>query len=266
MSWGTYRKEFEQLAREEEGDELHQRLCATCDYSGPPAILDEKGMPQQRPPCVIRAPENGLWMLSSSMSAGFLERFRAQAAHAGLALGAQEGTDPEGGWLHRLYSYVRENYSEFLAPKIGERASALRLQDTALNVCEASAIFCSSLERKALGHVEPESSSVQNSDKTAQNPESKPTTAAAPSFTYSVDYRNVTIRGEDFVLTPRQAQTIQILNEARQDGKPDVSIDDILEQLETSNSRWQDTFRSNPEAKEALIKSGVRKGTLRLNL
>jgi hypothetical protein len=150
MSWDEYRKGFEQLAREEERMQPNQRLCATCDYSNPPAILDEKGKPRQAALCVIRSPESGLWTLSGGVSEGFLEKFRTHAARSGLVLGGQEGTDPEGVWLHRLYSYVRANYAEFLAPKIGGRSSELRRIDTILRVCEASAIFSSLLERKAL--------------------------------------------------------------------------------------------------------------------
>jgi hypothetical protein len=59
---------------------------------------------------------------------------------------------------------------------------------------------------------------------------------------------------------------IQLLHEAHKNGNPDVSTAQILERLETSNSRWQDTFKSNSEAKKALVIAGKRKGTLRLNL
>lgn len=85
-------------------------------------------------------------------------------------------------------------------------------------------------------------------------------------FTHSDDYRSVTLKGVQYTLTSGQAQIIQILNEARQSGNPSISIAFILEQLGTRNSRWHDIFRSNPEAKKALIGLGERKGTLRLNL
>jgi hypothetical protein len=88
----------------------------------------------------------------------------------------------------------------------------------------------------------------------------------AGPFTYSDDYRCVTVRGETFTLTSRQAHMIQLLHRAHQNGKPEVSINSILEELETETSRWQDTWRSNRKARESLIKSGARKGTLHLNL
>ena len=59
---------------------------------------------------------------------------------------------------------------------------------------------------------------------------------------------------------------IQILHEAYENETPDVGIDNILESLETPNGRWQDTFKSNSNARKALVTSGSRKGTLRLNL
>jgi hypothetical protein len=107
---------------------------------------------------------------------------------------------------------------------------------------------------------------AENNGKTTQVVESKPIKEAAAPFTHSEDYRSVTIRGETFPLTSRQAQFIEILHQAHANGNWDVSIDFILEKLETPNSRWQDTFKSNADAKKALITAGKRKGTLRLNL
>jgi hypothetical protein len=117
---------------------------------------------------------------------------------------------------------------------------------------------------------QPESARAQNSDKAAQGMEAKSINPAANPFTQSQDYRNVTIRGEAYTLTSRQAQMIQILDEARTNGSPDVGSDHIMVKLagdaRGETSRWQDTWKSNPKARKALIKSGTRKGTLRLNL
>jgi hypothetical protein len=109
-----------------------------------------------------------------------------------------------------------------------------------------------------------ESSRAQNSAKATPNVESKSNAATSP-FTHSEDYRSVTVRGETYTLTPEQAQMIEILDEAHKNGNPDISGDHIMDRLGKSSSRWQDTFRSTPKAKEALIKS-TRKGTLRLNV
>jgi hypothetical protein len=92
------------------------------------------------------------------------------------------------------------------------------------------------------------------------------TDGAASGFTHSEDYRCVAIRGKTHTLTVQQAQMIEILHEAQKNRNPDVAIAYILERLEKNSSRWQDTWRSNPDARRALVKEGKRKGTLRLNL
>jgi len=59
---------------------------------------------------------------------------------------------------------------------------------------------------------------------------------------------------------------IQILHGAHKNGTPDLGIHTILENLGTPNSRWQDTWKTNKKAQNALIQKGACKGTLRLNL
>jgi hypothetical protein len=88
----------------------------------------------------------------------------------------------------------------------------------------------------------------------------------AQDFTHSPDYRAVTLRGKDFTLMSRQAQMIEFLDKARESGQPDVRFDYILEEMGTHVSRSQDTWRTSLEARKALIRTGTRKGTLRLNL
>jgi hypothetical protein len=89
---------------------------------------------------------------------------------------------------------------------------------------------------------------------------------ATRELVHSEDYISVTLHGRTWVLTSRQAQMIKILHEAHESGMPDVRIDRILVELGATASQWQDTWKSSPEARRALIKSGLRKGTLRLNL
>lgn len=91
-------------------------------------------------------------------------------------------------------------------------------------------------------------------------------TPAARPFAYSQDYRSISVRGRTYTLTSQQAQMIEILHKAHENGTPDISIAHILERLEKKTSCWQDTFKSNPNARKALVKSGARRGTLRLNL
>ena len=91
-------------------------------------------------------------------------------------------------------------------------------------------------------------------------------TNTVSQFTHSEDYRSVSIRGKTHSLTSQQAHMIQILHEAHESGNSEVSIAHILEKFEKPSSRWEDTFKSNPEARQALIRPGRRKGILRLNL
>jgi hypothetical protein len=96
------------------------------------------------------------------------------------------------------------------------------------------------------------------------NPQSNP--PKFEEFMHSVDYRSVTIRDQNFTLTSRQAQVIQILDESRINGLPDVGQDYLLEKLETPNSRLRDSFKSNRPAWNNLVKPGAKKGTVRLNV
>lgn len=85
-------------------------------------------------------------------------------------------------------------------------------------------------------------------------------------FVHSPDYRSVSIQGTTYLLTPGQAHVVEILHRARKEGTPEVGIHYVLEKLGTPNSRWQDTFRDDYGAKDALIESGAKKGTLRLKI
>lgn len=92
------------------------------------------------------------------------------------------------------------------------------------------------------------------------------TSPKTDEFTHSPDYRSVTLRGQRFSLTSRQAQMIEVLHDAYKNGNPEVSQQFVLEELETANSRWQDTFKSNPAARKALVAVGKTRGNLRLNV
>jgi hypothetical protein len=89
--------------------------------------------------------------------------------------------------------------------------------------------------------------------------------AKGKGFTHSPDFRSVNKDGKIFSLTSKQAQVIQMLFRAQQEGTPVLGQDYILEEVSpyTSTKRLRDIFKSNPEAWEALIESG-RKGTVRL--
>lgn len=254
--WQDFHSKFMQLAVEEAKivrAEGRYYLQTAFTYG---VSLPVKGESGQGPFCPFPAPEFGLWRLGS-MNENFQERFRTLATRAGAALGSLQGTDPLNFWLHRLFLYLRERYSEeLLVPKGGElwtpekggRGKELlgaTQEGVIRRVCLTSATFCSWLERQALEQSEP---------------------VAGGSFTHSNDYRSVTLSGIPFSLTSRQAQVIGILHEHHENGTPDVGTDHILVELGSKNSRLRDTFRTNQTAWKTLIRQGGKRGTVRLNL
>jgi hypothetical protein len=70
-------------------------------------------------------------------------RFDLAASEAGLALGCPQGTPPKDYWLSRMVLDLRENGSEHLR-MYGSPAGMIE------RLFEASAIFCSRLEQRAL--------------------------------------------------------------------------------------------------------------------
>lgn len=93
-------------------------------------------------------------------------------------------------------------------------------------------------------------------------------TESAKPFTYSPGFRCVNKDGIPFTLTPKQAQAIEILWNARENGAPDVGQDYIIGEVspDTSTKRLRDIFKSSPKEWDALIEPGARKGTFRLKL
>src|SRR5262249_50532989 len=84
-------------------------------------------------------------------------------------------------------------------------------------------------------------------------------------FRHSKDFRSVTLNGETFLLTPREAQLIDLLAQARADGFPDVSEATILDRMGTGK-RVRDIFASR---RRRIFKKLVRSdkwGTHRLNV
>jgi len=268
-SWRSFGERFMDLAREEQGRtdaitsgkalrSIDQVLRASCHYEERPAVW-ERNKPEQGFICLLKTPPHGVWNYDSDgLSENWYERARLCVAEAGRALpDYQKGADPEDFWLHRAYFDLLKNNSDLLFAASNEGGIIL-------SVCVASATFSTRLQRKALEQAE--FSPVLDSDKTTQTVKSKPTNGPAAVFTHSADFRSVTLRGETYTLTAQQAQMIKILREAHSSGNPDVSIDYIMAQVDADFSRWQDTWRSKPDARRALVRGGGSKGTLRLNL
>lgn len=84
-------------------------------------------------------------------------------------------------------------------------------------------------------------------------------------FRYSLDYRSVSLDGQDFFLTDLQARVIQLLHNAYLQGTPALSQDTILNTLGSGGQRLRDIFRASPAAWQTLIRQ-ERRGLYRLNL
>ncbi|MBD3343286.1 MAG: hypothetical protein GF353_29590 [Candidatus Lokiarchaeota archaeon] len=84
-------------------------------------------------------------------------------------------------------------------------------------------------------------------------------------FRHSMDFRSVNYKGKLHTFTERQAHVVQMLYEEFINGTPELGVQTILVNLDSPNSRLQDTFRDH-EAWGELIIPGDKKGTVRLNI
>jgi hypothetical protein len=144
-------------------------------------------------------------------------------------------------------------------PVHGGQNWRLRLEEERQHLLIAVLELERELERLNQAGISRGSSTPTNSDLPSNAPKSE-------EFLHSDDYRSVTVRGQNLTLTSRQAHVIQILDENRRNGLPDVGKDYLLEKLETPNSRLRDSFKSNFLAWKVLVKTGTKKGTVRLNV
>jgi hypothetical protein len=145
--WRGLHDDFQALSNEErsimrETGKDHV-LRATCTYNEHPEVW-ETGKPEQGLFCLLQVPECGLWILSEGPNENFRARFEALGVRAAIALGSPKDTDLLDYWLHRLFLDLRENNSH-------ELLAASEEGGMILHVCEASATFCSRVEKRALG-------------------------------------------------------------------------------------------------------------------
>ena len=83
-------------------------------------------------------------------------------------------------------------------------------------------------------------------------------------FKHSPDYRSIVFDGRQYTSTARQAQIIEMLHIAFASGTPDLSDSNILEEIESPNSRLRDSFRGSKLWGTLIV--STRRGTRRLNL
>jgi hypothetical protein len=86
---------------------------------------------------------------------------------------------------------------------------------------------------------------------------------SARRVSHSPDFRSYTWGQERYSFTPGQAAVVRALQEAKDNGTPDVGQDTLMEVAGSEGSRLRDLFKSHP-AWGNLIVRGDGKGTLRL--
>jgi hypothetical protein len=94
---------------------------------------------------------SGQWLLSAGVNEYLREHFEVEATRAGIALGSAVEGEPLSVWLHHLYSHLLENKSKLLI-------AASKEGGTIIKVIEASAIYCTRMEKLAIiraGQVPP---------------------------------------------------------------------------------------------------------------
>lgn len=139
----TYRNRAEILQVQRDACWAFALLSDSDKLPAEPSVVNT-GISAYGPFCVIESPECGLWVLSDCINENFRETFQTLGTRVGVVLGSPNGTDPLYFWLHRLILDLRANNSSLL---FGEEKGD---DGIILRICEASAIYCSRLERKSL--------------------------------------------------------------------------------------------------------------------
>lgn len=87
-----------------------------------------------------------------------------------------------------------------------------------------------------------------------------------PDLSFSLDFRNITIDGEKFVTTPRQAQVLQLFTEAAARGENELSHSMVIRAVspDTNTRSIREFFKKDIQVYKALFEHGSRKDTIRL--
>ena len=102
----------------------------------------------------------------------------------------------------------------------------------------------------------------QNHSEVSQNAQSE----SSRAWEHSEDFRVVSAFGKTWNLTLYQSRAVEKLWKAWDNRVPEMHQAAILEGIEACSKRLRDVFKSNMEAYRALITTGERKGTFRLNI
>jgi hypothetical protein len=85
----------------------------------------------------------GQWHLSEGVNESFHERFEVEATRAGIALKSTVAGEAGDVWFHHVFIDLLEHKSKFLFAASTDGGIVAR-------ICEASALYCARLEKRAL--------------------------------------------------------------------------------------------------------------------
>jgi hypothetical protein len=142
--WRDFRSAFHALVDDQRAlilaKQQDRRLRACWNYDSKLTQL-EADLVRLQLVCWIYSPHSGRWQLGEGPNDYFKAQFEALATRAGVELHPPYGIAPLDFWLHSLCLHLQETKSRgFLRADTG-----IFIED----VCQASATFCSYLEKKA---------------------------------------------------------------------------------------------------------------------
>ena len=131
-----------------------------------------------------RSLEWGSWLLSGGANEGLKERFEVAATRAGMALRLGVTGKPFEVWLHHVFLDLLEHQSKLLFAGTSDGGIIVR-------VCEASAVYCSRLEKNTL--------QAENDGKKAHEPTSIESTVPSRPIPSRSRPGRISARSADFV-------------------------------------------------------------------
>ena len=148
--WRDFHNRFMHLADKQKQIVRATRLEGYCSFADPEFEGDC---------CVLPTLESAMLELSKGPDELLKARFEALATAAGKALGCKKDVQPLKFWLYSLFMHLRQTGSRHLFAPMGHGTVGVLTVERAggiiTDVCEASAIFCSRLEKRALEQSEP---------------------------------------------------------------------------------------------------------------
>lgn len=143
--WRSLHNKFELRSKQLQGKTEDRWLRAFVEYNRALFCVKERKALDRGLWCLLDKPEYWVWRLSKGPNSSFRAQFETLATRAGgnLHLQPRAGISLGDFWLDHVFFHLRRRSSD-------QFSSADQTGACIRNICQASAIFCSSLEQKAL--------------------------------------------------------------------------------------------------------------------